>query len=113
MHEKRIQLGTEANVDSAARHEEVALHLAQEAMRQAQRALVGMFAIPASVGLTIAATVTYLAAFLERCFEVFELSIDQMGSHLGSQVARDGLREPERVVARPDEPGDKTKQARS
>ena len=44
---------------------------------------------------------------------MFELSIDQMGSHLGSQVARDGLREPERVVARPDEPGDKTKQARS
>ena len=53
--------------------EEIALRLTLEAMRQSQRAVVGLLALPASVALGVAATVSYAAAFLERGFQTFEL----------------------------------------
>ena len=66
--------------DAVAR-EEMALRLTLEAMRQSQRAVVGLLALPASVALGVAATVSYAAAFLERGFQTFELSL--------SRIARD------------------------
>lgn len=61
--------------------EEVALRLTLEAMRESQRALIGLFALPASLALGVAATVSYAAAFVERGFQTFERSL--------SRVARD------------------------
>lgn len=61
--------------------EEIALRLTLEAMRQSQRAVVGLLALPASLALGIAASVSYAAAFVERGFQTFELSL--------SRIARD------------------------
>ena len=58
--------------------EEIALRLTLEAMRQSQRAMVGLLALPASVALGVAATVSYAAAFLERGFQTFELSLSRL-----------------------------------
>ncbi|MGZ3429378.1 MAG: hypothetical protein ACXVCV_22155 [Polyangia bacterium] len=69
-------IGRDASV-----HEENALRLTLEAMRNGQRAAVGLLALPASLALGIAATISYAAAFLERGFETFERSL--------ARVARD------------------------
>ena len=58
--------------------EEMALRLTLEAMRQSQRAVVGLLALPASLALGVAATVSYAAAFLERGFQTFELSLSRL-----------------------------------
>jgi len=58
--------------------EEMALRLTLEAMRNTQRALVGILALPTSVALGIAATVSYTAACVERGFQTFELSLSRM-----------------------------------
>ncbi len=63
--------------DAMAR-EEIALRLTLEAMRQSQRAMVGLLALPASMALGVAATVSYAAAFLERGFQTFELSLSRL-----------------------------------
>jgi len=62
----------------AVMREEMALRLTLEAMRQSQRAVVGLLALPASLALGVAATVSYAAAFLERGFQTFELSLSRM-----------------------------------
>lgn len=62
----------------AAGREEMALRLTLETMRQAQRAVVGIFALPASIALGVAASVSYAAAFLERGFETFERSLGRI-----------------------------------
>ena len=71
----------EAIARDANVREEVALRLTLEAMRESQRALIGLFALPASLALGVAATVSYAAAFVERGFQTFERSL--------SRVARD------------------------
>ena len=73
--------------DAEAR-EEIALRLSLEAMRQAQRAAVGLFALPATVALGVAASVSYATALLERGFQIFEVSL--------GKIARD-VREPGRL----------------
>jgi hypothetical protein len=101
----------QAFAQDADAREEMAHRLSREAMRQAQRAALGLLAVPASLALGLAATVTYGAAFLERGFELFERSLDRF--------ARDGERESLRgemgpMPARIEEPGaEKGKQARS
>src|SRR6478735_1790086 len=64
------QLGHDAEV-----REVQAVRLSQETMRQAQRAVVGLLAVPATVALSIAASVTWITAFLERGFESFQTSV--------------------------------------
>src|SRR5262249_26385159 len=63
--------------DAMAR-EEIALRLTLEAMRQSQRAMVGLLALPASMALGVAATVSAAAACLERGFQTFELSLSRL-----------------------------------
>ena len=63
--------------DANAR-EEVALRLTLEAMHQTERAMIGLLALPASLALGVAATVSYAAAFLERGFQTFELSLSRL-----------------------------------
>ncbi len=60
---------------TAEMHENLALRLTLEAMRNGQRAAVGILALPATLALGVAATVSYAAAFLERGFETFERSL--------------------------------------
>lgn len=59
----------------ASAHEENALRLTLEAMRNGQRAAIGLLALPASLALGVAASISYAAAFLERGFETFERSL--------------------------------------
>lgn len=57
--------------------EQVADRLSQEAISQGRRAVVGLLAVPASLALGLAATVTWATAFLERGFVMFETSFDR------------------------------------
>lgn len=70
--------GNDLIARDAISREEVALRLTVEAMRQGQRAMVGVLALPASIALGVAAGVSYAAAFLERGFETFELSLARL-----------------------------------
>ncbi|HEX8951955.1 MAG TPA: hypothetical protein VF945_08920 [Polyangia bacterium] len=70
---ERDLIGHDASV-----HEENALRLTLEAMRNGQRAAIGLLALPASLALGAAATVSYVAAFLERGFETFERSLGRI-----------------------------------
>jgi hypothetical protein len=58
--------------------EMVADRLSQEAISQGRKAIVGILAVPTSIALGLAATVTWATAFLERGFDVFEQSIDRV-----------------------------------
>jgi hypothetical protein len=60
------------------RLEETALRLSQEAFRQGQQAVNGLLAVPSSLALGVAATVTYTTAFLQRGFQMFERSFEQI-----------------------------------
>lgn len=71
------QAGNVVERDAAGR-EEVALRLTLEAMRETQRAIVGVLALPSSVALGVAAGISYAAAFLERGVQMFELSLARM-----------------------------------
>ena len=86
MKERQGLDGTGKSIDDVSARdtnvrEEVALRLTLEAMRESQRALIGLFALPASLALGVAATVSYAAAFVERGFQTFERSL--------SRIARD------------------------
>jgi hypothetical protein len=63
----------------------IAQNLSVVAFRQWEKALTGLFSFPAAITLGAAATALYTTAFLERAFELFELSV----SDIGSSVARD------------------------
>src|SRR5438270_10308346 len=92
MMDKRSGRSGEIMVDvhsDAAERESIALDLSREAMRHTQRALVGVFSIPASAALSLAAGVTWCSAFLERGFEVFERTFEAL-----SPERREPPREP-------------------
>jgi predicted ATPase len=74
----------------------LANHLASVALRQWERTLTGIVAFPAAIALGVAATATYAVAILERGFEVFESSIDEVADSI-SHERRDnnGARQPE------------------
>jgi hypothetical protein len=63
--------------DADAR-EEIALKLTIGAMHEAQRATVGLLAVPASLALGLAATISYATAFVERGFQMFEQSLGRL-----------------------------------
>lgn len=83
--------GDDAFAKDAIVREEIALRLTLEAMRQSQRAVVGLLALPASIALGVAATVSYAAAFLERGFQTFEMSLSRLArdAHLISSERMD------------------------
>jgi hypothetical protein len=91
--------------------EMVADRLSQEAIAQGRRAVVGLLAVPASIALGLAATVTWATAFIERGFETFELSMDRIRR---VDELPEGQREP--LLGRGDERSSKktaTSEARS
>jgi hypothetical protein len=58
---------------------QLAHHLSSVALRQAERALTGVIALPAAVALGIAAISTFGVAMTERVFEVLESAIGEIG----------------------------------
>lgn len=72
-----------------ARTAEMAHQLSSIALRQCEKALTGVVALPAAAALSVAATATYCVALLERGFEVFESAIGEVGRSVASD-RRDG-----------------------
>ena len=75
-----------------ARTSQLAHHLSSVALREWEKALTGIVALPAAAALGLAATATYCAALLERGFEVFETAIGEVGRAVASEK-RDGMGE--------------------
>jgi hypothetical protein len=65
-----------------ARTAELAHHLSTVALRQWEKALTGIVALPAALALGVAASATYAVALLERGFEVFESAVGEVGRTL-------------------------------
>lgn len=61
---------------------QLAHHLSTVAVRQWEKTLTGIVALPAAAALGVAATATYGVALLERGFEVFELALGEIGRTL-------------------------------
>lgn len=66
-----------------ARTAQLASHLSSVALRQWEKALTGLVALPAAGALGIAASATYCVAMLERGFEVFESAVSEVGRSVG------------------------------
>jgi hypothetical protein len=75
-----------------ARTAHLANQLSAMALRELERGLTGMVALPAAAALCVAAAATYGVAMLERTFEVFEGAIGGIGGSLGN-VRLDGRSE--------------------
>jgi hypothetical protein len=74
----------EEHATERARTTVLASQLSAMAMRECERALTGMVALPAAAALCVAATATYGVALLERAFEVFEGAVGGIGGSLGN-----------------------------
>jgi hypothetical protein len=66
----------------------IAQNLSVLAFRQWEKALTGIFSLPAAVTLGAAATALYTAAFLERAFELFEISVSDIGGSVATDIQR-------------------------
>jgi hypothetical protein len=62
--------------EQVRRAEAMAAQLSREATRQWQRAIEGVLAVPAALALATAARTLYVAAFIERGFEIFQRSTE-------------------------------------
>jgi hypothetical protein len=71
---RREEMATER-----ARTAQLAHHLSSMALRQWEKALTGVVALPAAGALGVAASATYCVAILERGFEVFETAVGEVG----------------------------------
>ncbi|HZS37434.1 MAG TPA: hypothetical protein VFF06_11445 [Polyangia bacterium] len=83
--------------------EQLAYRLSREADRQMQRAVEGMFALPAAIALRFAASALYTVGFLARGFEVFQRSAE-MAREARERRPNGGWRqggEPSRVAQPP------------
>ncbi len=83
------------NEEEISTTQEEAFRLTADAVRQAQRAIVGVFAIPASISMAAAATMLHVAAFAEQGLELFRVSMDSV-----MRGARDLGRDFERAIPR-------------
>ena len=64
------------------KNERLAKQLSSEAMQQWRRSFDGMLALPTAAALGIASTTLYVAAFIERGFEVLQQSTEAVRSGL-------------------------------
>jgi hypothetical protein len=80
---------------------QLAHHLSTVAVRQWEKTLTGIVALPAAAALGVAATATYGVALLERGFEVFEMALGEIGRTLTPEV--EGRDRRERGGERPPE----------
>jgi len=81
---------------------QLAHHLSTVAVRQWEKTLTGIVALPAAAALGVAATATYGVALLERGFEVFELALGDIGRTLtpGQEPVENGHERRERTADR-------------
>jgi hypothetical protein len=73
-----------------ARNEETAQRLALVAMRNWERALTGVVAIPAAAALSTAAAAMFAASLLERTFEMLESTVADLGRRVGDDFDAHG-----------------------
>ena len=71
------------------RSERFAHQLSEEAARQWQKALTGLIALPAAAALGVGAWALYAASFVERTFEIFEKSAQEM-RRMADEIRREG-----------------------
>jgi hypothetical protein len=76
------QLATSDHAMARRHTAHLAHHLSTVAVRQWEKTLTGLVALPAAAALGVAATATYGVALLERGFEVFESALGEIGSTL-------------------------------
>lgn len=62
---------------------QLAHQLSSVALRQWEKTLTGIVALPAAAALGVAATATFGVALLERGFEVFESALGEIGRAVG------------------------------
>jgi|SRR5580700_8721288 hypothetical protein len=91
----RLQSGEER-----VRTAHLAHHLSSVALRQWERALTGVVAIPAAAALGTAAVAMYGAALIERAFEVLESAIREIGRSIEQEDVNHRDHTPERSEAR-------------
>lgn len=82
------------------RTSQLAHHLSSVALRQWEKALTGMVALPAAAALGVAASATYGAALLERGFEVFESALGEVGRTVANEKRDGAERHPGMTEAR-------------
>jgi hypothetical protein len=63
----------------------LANHLSSLALRQSERALTGMVALPAAAALGTAAAALFCVAAVERTFEVIETALGEVGRSITSE----------------------------
>lgn len=83
-----------------ARTAHLAHHLSSVALRQWERALTGVIALPAASALGVAAAATYGVAMIERVFEVLESAVGEIGRTIAQDDMLHRDRAPERHEAR-------------
>ncbi len=69
--------------------EQMARKLRQEAIKQGLMAIEGLFALPAVVALSAASWAMYAVAFLERGFEAFQRTSEQLERGVREERERD------------------------
>jgi hypothetical protein len=83
-----------------ARTAELAHHLSTVALRQWEKALTGIVALPSAAALGLAASATYGVAMIERGFEIFEAALGDIGRTLTHDGAGRDHRPGDRTEAR-------------
>lgn len=78
-----IHRGSELVAERAATAR-LAHHLSSLALRQSERALTGMVALPAAAALGTAAAAVFCVAAVERTFEVIETALGEVGRSITS-----------------------------
>lgn len=78
-----------AAVQERHKNEKLARQLSKEAMQQWQRTIEGLLALPTAAALGMASSTLYVAAFIERGFEVLQQS---------AEAARSGIEEGRREM---------------
>ena len=95
--DERQQAGRQlrqAATEERHKNERLAKQLSRECMQQWQRSIEGLLALPTATALGLASSTLYVAAFIERGFEVLQQSTEAMRSSL--EQGRREFREMER-----------------
>jgi hypothetical protein len=72
------------------RTQETAQRLSLIALRNWEKALTGVLALPAAAALSTGATVLFAVSILERTFELFETTIADVGRRVGEDFDSHG-----------------------
>ena len=80
--ERRAALSSEVT-QTRERTQEAAQRLSLLALRNWEKALTGVVALPAAAALSTAATVLFATSILERTFEAIESALAEVGRRVG------------------------------